>query len=68
MINNEAVVAEIINFEMLSDKNIKKMQIDTRNLYYRSISGRVFKIMMFLVVYVFLLIELSTRKAITTNI
>ena len=33
MINNEAVVAEIINFEMLSDKNIKKMQIDTRNLY-----------------------------------
>ena len=24
MINNEAVVAEIINFEMLSDKNIKK--------------------------------------------
>ena len=68
MINNEAVVAEIINFEMLSDKNIKKMQIDTRNLYYRSIIGRVFKIMMFLVVYVFLLIELSTRKAITTNI
>ena len=68
MINNEAVVAEIINFEMLSDKNLKKMQIDTRNLYYRSISGRVFKIVMFLIVYVFLLIELSTRKAITTNI
>ena len=54
MINNEAVVAEIINFEMLSDKNIKKMQIDTRNLYYRSISGRVFKIMMFLVLVRFL--------------
>ncbi|MBP6103270.1 MAG: hypothetical protein WBP76_04525 [Leptotrichiaceae bacterium] len=53
---DDEIICKINNFEMLSDKNIKKISKDRRVLLYSSKSGKMFKVLVFILMFIYFII------------
>ena len=54
---DDEIICKINNFEMLSDKNIKKISKDRRVLLYSSKSGKMFKVLVFILMFIYFIIK-----------
>ena len=61
---DEDIIAKINNFEMLSDKNIKKISKDRRWLLYSLKFGKIFKILVLFLIFIYFNMKNILLKAI----